>query len=141
MPIGSHLQSLVDNTPYGADLAKAVARRLLSGGRLHYEHRDFCGMGLACFHGAFYYVYVLDGMIEFPQASADMLVRDERRFATEADFVDWLAAQSDASLNGDGLADSGYHGNQRVTRQRLEHFIAGENPRLTGKSSATRSRL
>jgi hypothetical protein len=129
MPIGSPLQPCVDNTPFGENLAKAVALRLHGGHRLHYDHRDFCGMGFACFHVAFYYVYVLDGLIEFPSTSASLLVRDERRFATVAEFVDWLAAQSDASLNGDGLQDSGYCGNQRVTRERLERFIAGENPR------------
>lgn len=122
-----------DGAPYGATLAEAVADALARGHVLAYNHRDYCGMGLQ---------YVLEGAplwsASFEKVAAPAteyrygpftdgeLVESagSRRFASRADFVAWLAAQSDRSLHGLDEVDPFFVGNQRLTRSRLEEFVA-----------------
>ena len=114
--------------PFGLELANAVANRLETGVRLAFTHPEYCGTGLGHDeHGLFIHAEVYDG--EFP--SAMQVLRMEERgesfeyqtFANRTDFVNWLAAQSDASLSGHHLPHEWRHDNQRITRQRLTQFI------------------
>ncbi len=127
-----------DDIPYGDALAEAVADRLAVKPEVGEvpgvvnNHRDYCGMGLDYapvgtrdFDGLtgalgepsavsqYRYGHVHDGNIDkakigFPERSA---------------FVAWLARQSDRSLFGLD-EDEWSRGNQRLTRERLEEFVA-----------------
>ncbi|MEN9865553.1 MAG: hypothetical protein RL748_1143 [Pseudomonadota bacterium] len=113
---------------FGLALANAVADRLSSGAILAYTHREYCGTGLAFENGAFIFGEVYDGQLPSPTQVLNMQERGEsveyQSFASRADFVAWLAAQSDDSLSGQNLAQDWQRGNQRLTRQRLQEFIA-----------------
>ena len=100
-----------DPTPYGRSLATRVAAALASGKRVINTHRDYCGLGLVYVGGEYQYVVVHDGEP----------VDTRLRFATQKDFVEWLAAQSDDSLHGCDESEFD-RGNQRVTRARLEEI-------------------
>lgn len=100
-----------DPTPYGHDLATRVAAALVRGKRVMNSHRDYCGLGLLYAEGKYQYVIVQDG----EPAEA------RRSFATQRDFIEWLAAQSDDSLHGVDETEF-ERGNQRVTRARLEEI-------------------
>lgn len=105
---------VLDRTPYGAALADQVADALDRGVALKYEHRDYCGMGLERGDGGYRYGPVMDGEIYGGEV-----------FLSRADFVAWLAAQSDVSLSGRENAEPFVWDNQRITRARLLRAIAG----------------
>jgi len=112
------LQDMVErirrqDTPYGRELAEKVADALQHG-PLFFSHRDYCGMGLEVgTSGEYLYGEVFDGgMINVVQ-----------HFPDRADFVDWLAAQSNASMAMLDAKETWYWNNQVITRQRLEDFI------------------
>ena len=114
--------------PVGPELAAQVADGLERGGYLAYGHRDYCGMGLRFAAGVYLYGEVHDGDLPaenepFPWTEG----ADNERliFRSRAEFVDWLAAQSDASLSGRELAKEWLRGNQRLTLERLRRFVAG----------------
>lgn len=104
------------STKYGTDLAEKTVNALQSNA-LSFNHRDYCGMGLEKdSDGAYYYGEVNDGYLE-PQL----------RFPDREKFVEWLSRQSDASL-ARLEKDSWYWGNQVISRQRLEEFVASAGP-------------
>lgn len=114
---------------YGTELANAVAARLEAGLRLAFSHPEYCGTGLGHDeHGLFICAEVYDGQFPSPTQVLRMEERGEsfeyQTFASRADFVTWLAAQSDDSLSGQHLPNEWQHHNQRITRQRLIEFIA-----------------
>lgn len=113
---------------FGLALANAVADRLTSGATLAYTHPEYCGTGLAYENGAFICAEVYDGQLPSPTQVSNMQARGEnveyQSFASRADFVNWLAAQSDATLAGQQLPQEWQRGNQRLTRQRLQEFVA-----------------
>jgi hypothetical protein len=92
----------------GAELAERVATELETGRSLRHGHRDYCGMGLELQAGVYVYAEVND--------------RERREFTTRAEFVAWLAAQSDESLSGRDQPP-GFPGNQRLTIARLQDFV------------------
>lgn len=97
-----------DPAPFGAALANEVADALDRGATVMNVHRDYCGMGLARRSGGYAYGPVSDGEL------IESMV-----FATRAEFVAWLADQSDATLSGrDGPSPFDWD-NQRLTRSRL----------------------
>lgn len=112
--------------PYGFDLANSVASVLeaeaaksKSGyGAMAYHHRDYCGHGLFLEDGKFRVAEVEDGAGW--ETLLDFVNRDE--------FVCWLADQSDHSLSGytgrGPFEDLRQGDNQRITRARLEQFVA-----------------
>ncbi|PJJ59065.1 hypothetical protein [Hymenobacter chitinivorans] len=107
---------------YGLELAQRVAGALAAGRVLAAYHRDYCGLGLACQHGRYLYAEVWDGQLQ------GLNTQDDRPpfaliFPTQAEFVQWLSAQSDATLSRRELADSFYWHNQTITRQRLQQFV------------------
>jgi len=103
-----------DATPYGLDLAERVAGKLESNQNMIYEHRDYCGKGLVFKENQFLYVSVYDGYSFF----------DEVTFGTRAEFVEWLAVQSDESLAGIEDPVPWMQDNQRITKERLVVFIS-----------------
>ncbi|MBP1650683.1 MAG: hypothetical protein H6Q26_840 [Bacteroidetes bacterium] len=97
---------------YGVELAEKVAERLLTA-NFGFGHRDYCGMGLEYRNGVYYYGGLWDGIMDDKVLS----------FTAKAEFVSWLAGQSDAGMARLNEADAFYWGNQTVTRQRLQEFI------------------
>lgn len=111
----------------GATLASRVADRLDAGDVLAYAHRDYCGMGLARDGDVYVYDAVHDGYL--PAGAVDPQSCSERQvFNDRTSFVDWLSAQSDASLSGQDLEDHVLRHNQRLTLQRLDSFVADASP-------------
>ena len=117
--------------PIGAELAERVATKLVKDrGRkgLWHTHRDYCGHGLIFLDGRICLVEYDDGYAH----EGSVL----KSWQTEADFVDWLKDQSDYSLSStdpkekDLFTTSPFkQNNQRITRRRLERYVAGErNP-------------
>ena len=102
-----------DPTPFGVELASAVADALDRGVRVTYEHRDYCGMGLERSGDEYHYGEVFDGYL-----------RGDRVFLNRAAFVSWLAEQSDESLSGREGALPFEWDNQRITRARLLEAVA-----------------
>lgn len=104
-----------------------VANKLDAVGFFGYAHRDYCGMGFHKDGDVYVYAEILDGYI---LSKADMealgstFAGERLEFTTRAAFVDWLSAQSDASLSGTGLSDPWLHNNQRITIERLREFTA-----------------
>ncbi len=103
-----------DPTPYGRELAEKIAGALDRGVRVAYDHRDYCGMGLAKVPAGYVYGSFNDG---------DPDPEPTRAFATREAFVAWLAAQSDEVLAGREEEDPFCRHNQRVTRARLLQAI------------------
>ena len=103
-----------DPTPYGAALANAVAEALERGVTIAYAHRDYGGMGLARRADGYAYGPVFDGDVQ-----------DGAIYPTQAAFVAWLAAQSDATLAGRDAPSPFDWDNQRLTRARLIEAAQG----------------
>ena len=107
--------SVNDPTPYGIALASQVADALDRGVTVTYDHRDYCGMGLARAGADYLYGTVNDGHLF-----------DDMVFASREALVAWLAQQSDLALAGREASSPFYWNNQRVTRARL--LEANANP-------------
>jgi hypothetical protein len=106
---------MANNTPYGPALATKVAEALNRGALMN-GHRDYCGMGLEKdAKGQYLYGEVWDGGF----------APGVRTFADKAGFIQWLAAQSDASMANLQSQDTWVWNNQVINRQRLEAFIQG----------------
>ena len=116
------LEPVFSESPVGVALASVVADRLEAGARLHHEHRDYCGMGLACLRGVFVYDDVIDGEL-FAGGPTGMV------FHTREDFLAWLSQQSDQSLSGMELEEPFVQNNQRITVERLQKFAEGADDR------------
>ncbi|MET3133091.1 hypothetical protein AAKU55_003373 [Oxalobacteraceae bacterium GrIS 1.11] len=114
----------MSNPLVGPDLANAVAARLEAGQMLCYSHPEYCGMGLRHTDGVFLYGEVQDG--EMMSQSQSLQAGADRgqllAFASRAQFVAWLAAQSDLSLSGRELPQEWLRENQRLTLERLRAF-------------------
>lgn len=110
-----YLQTLAaDTLPFGMELAIRVAKQLECGFSLGYGHRDYCGMGMEYRNGKYYYSPLWDGAFDL----------DELAVYTSRDtFINWLAAQSTATMARLDDEDIFYRGNQVITRQRLEDFL------------------
>lgn len=116
--------------PYGRDLAERVVTKLQAQaidskgghGAMAYRHRDYCGHGIFLENGIFRIADTYDGIGWDPMLT----------FESREHFVDWLAQQSDHSLDGytgrGPFEDLHQGSNQRITRARLNAFVAGENP-------------
>lgn len=105
-----------NSSPYGTDLAERVAAVLERGHGLMEGHRDYCGMGLCHRSDGFCYGEVWDGGMQAPENTG-------RRFEQRADFIAWLAAQSDASLSRREMEEAFYHDNQTINLERLQLFV------------------
>ncbi len=104
----------------GKALAQAVAKRLQAGEILAYQHRDYCGIGLLFADGIFVCGEVYDGILGVTAWDSTC---EHQTFTREADFVRWLASQSDESLSGNALKNNFQHNNQRLTIARLREFV------------------
>jgi hypothetical protein len=111
----------LDRRPYGHELALRLADRLRATGGMCYGHAYYCGHGLVASRGRFGLEVVDDG------APAERLATwpDERSFveavASWSDYV-CSGADPDATLF---RAESAFHlNNQRITRARIEEFLA-----------------
>ncbi|MBO0357317.1 hypothetical protein J0X19_05120 [Hymenobacter sp. BT186] len=107
---------------YSRMLAEQVAAALQTGRTLAAYHRDYCGMGLECVGGQFFYGEVWDGRLR------DWNTLENREafivdFPDQSAFVAWLSAQSDATLNCHEMPLPFYWDNQTITQQRLEAFV------------------
>lgn len=104
---------LADKALFGKELSEKVTARLDKGDMLAYGHRDYCGRGLWRNDAGYYcYGFVWDYALE-----------EDQVFKTRSEFVEWLAAQSNASLSMAESPNPFYHGNQVITKQRLEEFV------------------
>jgi hypothetical protein len=114
----------------GIELAQAVATKLEQGFVLAFNHRDYCGMGLQYIDGVFMYAEVQDGFLPTienlrdDQQSGAMANIQHLLFYTRAEFIDWLASQSDHTLSGSAIADEFIRNNQRLTVKRLQEFVS-----------------
>jgi hypothetical protein len=119
----SQIQPLV-----GTALAEAVASRLESGHVLAHKHPEYCGVGLQHANGAFIVSEVFDGELFSESQYANACQRGERpefaAFHSRAEFVAWLAQQSDESFSGKDLPQEWLRGNQRLSLTRLREFVA-----------------
>lgn len=115
------------STLYGIDLAERVAAVLARGHSLMEGHRDYCGMGLTLQEGRYCYGVVYDGWMQTPSPE-----KDGKTFEQQADFIAWLAGQSDASLSRREMKEAFYHDNQTIRRERLMDWIEafGNLPRI-----------
>ncbi|WP_322049394.1 hypothetical protein [Paraburkholderia sp. J67] len=106
--------------PVGVELANAVAERLDAGNDLAYGHAYYCGMGLTKYGDSYVYASVQDGEVATPEygdAFFRSLESDGGKiFESRAQFIEWLSAQTDSSLYGDG--------NQNITLKRLQSFAS-----------------
>lgn len=105
-------------TPYGMELATHVAGILVRGHSLMEGHRDYCGMGLSYQEGRYCYGEVYDGWMHTPD-----LEKGGKLFEQQADFIAWLAEQSDASLSRRESSNAFYHDNQTLRLERLVGFV------------------
>jgi len=112
--------SRLSRTPFGIELATAVAEKLHDGHRLAYRHRDYCGHGLAYRDSEFIVATVMDGDFDVTLMAWD----------SESAFIEFLAAQSDYSMSGakDSVAflyavETFLHANQTITAARLLNFV------------------
>lgn len=116
------------SSPVGQALAEAVASRLESGQILANSHPEYCGIGLQYTNGVYIVSEVSDGELFSESQYAQARQRGDNpefaAFHTRAEFVAWLAQQSDASLSGNELAQEWLRGNQRLSLARLQEFIA-----------------
>jgi hypothetical protein len=114
--------------PYGQELAAAVAERLLAGRVLAHSHREYGGVGLQLLEGVFVLSEVFDGQLLTPtqaaQARQQGQVVEFQTFAGRDEFVAWLSGQSDDALSGREHAREWLRDNQRLTRSRLQAFVA-----------------
>ncbi len=119
------MRGTASTSPYGKDLAERVAAHLLRHGSICVNaHRDYCGMAFSYQRSLFVYDQVYDGLFELSDNPA--MPPPIRTFGSRAEFVTWLARQSDASLSGHETGDPFLAGNQRITRARLEHELRGK---------------
>jgi hypothetical protein len=123
---GLVLRDRLDRTPFGADLPRAVWRKLIGlpvgDGLVREFHRDFCGHGLIRTEDGVKLCDVQDGGYLTGPAIAS--------WTSESDFVAFFAMQSDYSCSGwdttspvFATEDEWYRNNQRLTRQVLRDFI------------------
>lgn len=104
---------LAEKGKFGHQLSEKVATRLDRGDTLAYGHRDYCGRGLwRNDAGDYCYGFVWDYALE-----------EDQVFKSRSEFVEWLAAQSNASLSMANSPDPFYRGNQVITKKRLEDFV------------------
>lgn len=102
-----------DTLPFGEALAEQVAARLEEGCSIGIRKPGYCGMGMEKDdYGDFLYGELYKGVMQGPQ-----------RFRTREAFVEWLAAQSTASLAQLDHADPQKRGVLVITRQRLFAFV------------------
>lgn len=107
----------VRRLPYGREFAERIADALAAGLEILYQHRDYCGMGLRMLDGQFCYGRVQEGYLD-RQSDPNC-----RLFASREEFIDWMAEQSDLSLDGHEEAEAYYRDNQRLTRERIESAL------------------
>jgi hypothetical protein len=114
--------------PCGHDLAVAVADRLLTGKVLAHTHREYGGVGLQFQDGVFVVSEVFDGQLltcsQALRARQQGLTVEFLSFPERAEFVAWLAQQSDDTLSGRDHVREWLRDNQRLTRSRLMAFVA-----------------
>jgi hypothetical protein len=101
--------SFFKEPPYGRELAEGVAALLDRGEWIGDSHAYYCGTGFAMVDGKYCWAHIDDG---FPGKVL-------QAFSSRGDFVDWLAAQTDASFE----AWSGEGPVQIPGRKRLEHDV------------------
>jgi hypothetical protein len=99
-----------EDIPFGMELAQLVANHLMFEGGIYYQHRDYCGMGLAFVDGSFHYGEVFDG---FPSSDSGFT------FLEKDAFIGWLAEQTDQSLSRSADPNVFFRNNQTITRARL----------------------
>lgn len=97
----------------GKEMAEKVAKRLRMKCDLAYDHRDYCGTGLTWYNGSYIYGRVWDGLVSDPI----------KKFEQEHEFIEWLAGQTNQSLDGHDEKDAFYKNNQRLTLTRLFEFV------------------
>lgn len=84
-------------------------------------------MGLHYDGSGFVYGEVWDGCLPGAENQGALV------FANSPDFAKWLACQSDSALARNEIEDAFYHGNQTITRARLDEFVTfhERHPQIT----------
>jgi hypothetical protein len=112
----------LEQRPFGLALAARLAERLRATGGMYYAHPYYCGHGLVAARGRYGLEMVEDGLPVERLATWP----DERSFIEAvAGWSDYVCsgADPDATLF---RAESAFHlNNQRITRARIEEFLAG----------------
>ncbi|KKD59175.1 hypothetical protein RN22_17420 [Grimontia sp. AD028] len=115
------------NLPIGTELAECVYDLLIEGHAVDFCHYGYCGVGFVSEESVVHYTHFDEwltwrcGTLYEPGGEYLGIIRS---FTSKANFVEWLAVQTDHSLSGSETGDSWYTNNQRVTKDRLEHFVA-----------------
>ncbi len=123
-----YLRDRLDRRAFGSETARAVWRALaacpLDRGLILDFHRDYCGHGLIRTRDGVKLCEIQDGCFAGPAIA---------EWTSEATFVAFFARQSDFSCSGWDpdepvfyTADDWHRCNQRLTRDGLERFAAGE---------------
>jgi hypothetical protein len=118
--------SFLDQRPFGLELSKRLAASLRSHpAGMFYGHAYYCGHGL-CIKAGRYTLEVNDDYEAVPLAT----------WSDEQSFIDAVAGWSDYVCSGAAPdaplfeAESEFHlANQRITRARIEEFVAKYAPR------------
>jgi hypothetical protein len=122
------MTSPTERSPVGTALANAVANRLESGKILAHSHPEYCGIGLAYENGVFICAEVYEGQImsqsQYQRSVAQGEAPEFLAFTTRAQFITWLAAQSDHLFSGQHLPNTWLHHNQRLSLARLHEFVS-----------------
>lgn len=102
----------LDATNYGEKLAIKIAKKLNENPDkgLFYAHKDYCGIGLFMHKGSFTLSTVFDGY------GVHTIILT---FDSKAEFVEWLAKESDQSM---ALFGEKFN-NQTITKTRLDWYL------------------
>lgn len=115
---------------YGQEFAKQVYAYLNCHRVIRYHHMGYCGTGFVLHDDKILYTHFdewdLYSRGEIYKEGGEYIGIIKSFFSGE-EFINWLAQQSDESLSGKESADNWYIDNQRITRQRLEYLLNGNN--------------
>ncbi|MGF1708493.1 hypothetical protein [Enterovibrio baiacu] len=115
---------------FGIDLAESVYNLLVKGIALDFSHYGYCGVGFVYEEGLLHYTH-FDEWLTWRNGTqykpGEEYIGIIKTFSSKTEFVEWLAVQTDETLSGIEANDDWYSNNQRVTRERLEWFVARFN--------------
>jgi hypothetical protein len=109
----------VSSTVFGRVMASRIADLLEKGETIIQGQREFYGTGLAFIGGRFVYDDMREGNLTCLSTTPPSFDKALAVFSDRAEFVAWLAGQSDDSLSGQREPSDPWTKSQRITLTRL----------------------